>query len=95
MSPASCIENLTKIKAILEKGWCQGTYERDGACCIMGALNNANPFGSALRYPSRLALESIEHNLIGFNDTPGRTQGEVVGLIQKAIDNVKLAFELD
>ena len=72
-------------------GWIQGDFERNGGFCVAGAC------GMELRTRSTKATSdaiSRLEELIGrdwidlWNDAPGRTQAEVVALVDRAISEI-------
>lgn len=89
MSPV--LQILVTARGRVASGWCQHEYESEsGAVCALGALGfdedmSNDPAGEA--YEAR----SILRELCGWeliptwNDMPGRTQGEVVELFDRAI----------
>jgi hypothetical protein len=94
----SVAATLAEARKLIAQGWTQGEFKRvvDGVeCwCISGAIDKA-----ASDYkPNGLAFAALFHalraddfylssstNLIEWNDTPGRTQEEVLALIDRAI----------
>ena len=67
------------------QGWCQNTAEAAGGVCILWAiagqfmrLRDGQP---ALSYLRRVVGDDI----VGWNDTPGRTQAEVEAAYDSAI----------
>jgi len=75
----------------IRKGWCQGhnLEIRDGVqhCCIYGAIELAYP-GKELgkiEYRASIARKVLDKTgllVSEFNDTPGRTQQEVIDLLE-------------
>jgi hypothetical protein len=94
----SIAQVLTEARKLIAQGWTQGEYKRviNGVeCwCISGAMGQASPdykprdlAFAALFYAlgdDDLYLSSSS-NLTEWNDTPGRTQEEVLALIDRAI----------
>jgi hypothetical protein len=84
-------EILVKAKDILcTKGWIQGTFEKDGACCALGALGNATGDVAGCYFDEVEAehvLRRVVPNgrIVAFNDTPGRTKEEVLEAFDQAI----------
>jgi len=94
----SVAQVLTEARKLIAQGWTQGEYKRvvNGVeCwCILGAMGQA-----ASDYkPNGLAFAALFHalraddfylssssNLTEWNDAPGRTQEEVLALIDRAI----------
>lgn len=101
MTSPTTVEVLKKARALLEKGWCQGHYaigesgrevdamSKSARCfCIDGALIRANGTDSeyiATAAIVRAALGKAAFSPIGWNDAPGRTQSEVLDLMDRAI----------
>ena len=65
---------------------------RDAACwCLMGAVSRCSPYGSSVYMGALLALRSVLDDdgdtvLVDFNDHPDRTHGEVLALLDRAIE---------
>lgn len=95
------IETLKKARDLIarEGGWTQGAYARDAAgsacsiganaqCfCTLGALRLASDGDRDLARAAAAALRD-RHSMVwidDWNDTPGRTQAEVVALFDAAI----------
>jgi hypothetical protein len=92
-------EVLIQAKAIIERGWCQGTYaiDNDGhpvdfdsqkavAWCIRGATCLIAPDGYHNRYGAHELIKSITITPISqWNDEPGRTKEEVLDVLTQAI----------
>lgn len=73
-------------------GWTQGTYgSEDEGFCLMGAVSRANddviPWGAIDHLVSALGSEQI----IGWNDTFGRTKEEVLDLFDRTIARLENA----
>ncbi len=69
------------------------TDTRACSFCILGAVWRAvaghdNPMESRLVYALRNAIGE-DAKLVAYNDTPGRTQDEILALVDKAIENIK------
>jgi hypothetical protein len=94
----SVAQVLTEARKLIAQGWTQGEYKRvvNGVeCwCISGAMGQAAPdykpngleFAAlfrALRADDFYLSSST--SLIEWNDTPGRTQEDVLALIDRAI----------
>jgi hypothetical protein len=95
MNPTSdAISVLKNTKFLLQaRGWYQGNYtDQHGRMCLVGAMNCA-AFGEAFDVRATPADQYITRALgiagtetIGaWNDTPGRTVDEVIGVIDMAI----------
>lgn len=91
------IEVLTEARALVEQGWTQRAWARDRfgnagmwdeptACewCLVGALASAG-FGSGYNSAWKILRELTGDPLSAFNDAPGRTQAEVLDLLDRAI----------
>jgi hypothetical protein len=74
---------LQKARDLIEKGWCQNATQIGESYCMMGAIASVtdvwspsiNVLGKAIDTPS----------IVGWNDTSGRTQAEVLAAFDKAI----------
>jgi hypothetical protein len=81
---------VTLLKAaeyIKEHGWCQNSYSSgSGAVCIAGALNRIGyrSIASAQDISSTLHRHIGVDNYIAWQDTPGRTQAEVLKAMRGA-----------
>lgn len=91
---------LRAVRSFIERGWIQGNYAKtaDGtacniwseeACswCLLGAINAAY-FLTDLKTHSWVTFKISTLTTIGiatWNDTPGRSQQEVLDLLDKAI----------
>lgn len=86
-------QKLEEAMALIEKGWCQYTYSRDGCVCAMGAIATAiggqphmltvRGFDEAYGFVSK----AIGNQLVGmWNDTKGRAQAEVIEAFRKAAE---------
>lgn len=92
-------EALIKTRELIAAGWCQWSYakDKDGlavnfddpeACkyCLTGALNSVTPSLSTQRsVRDLLYTEAGEDSLAYWNDTEGRTQQDVLDLLDKVI----------
>lgn len=96
----NAVEVLQQARGLIAKGWVQGVSAVDAegnpvhsskgcAFCAVGALL-AVPcdFGPSLEAEDRLkrVLPKPFTSLVGFNDTKGRTQDEVLALFDLAIN---------
>jgi hypothetical protein len=67
---------------IEKHGWAQATFEAPtGAVCMTGAINRSGSF-----FRDEFALKShlvdvLDVHPMGWNDEPGRTQSDVVGVL--------------
>ncbi len=89
---------LIDARALLVKGWTQRAASRDkdglppsagkpAVCwCTYGALMTANWKESDTIYNWLEHKFDMKGGLIAWNDTPGRTQAEVLALFDKAIE---------
>jgi len=83
-------EALAKAADLLEQdGWCQGVLiDHYGRRCLLGAIEAARleDTSDALFSPicNAIQAELGGANPISWNDTPGRTQEEVVTLLRNA-----------
>lgn len=100
------IKRLKGVRALLERGWCQGAYARDtdGATCPAGS-ERAVRFclsGACLRvYLNTLPRMDIKNHLVetvqelGAPNLPAfndnHTQAEVLALVDKTIERVEAA----
>jgi hypothetical protein len=78
------------IRTLMTKGWAQGKYKNDkGHLCIWGAVgrsgaDRAEMFWYILDF---LAAEAGFDGITAWNDHPGRTYEEVIGLLDKLVSN--------
>lgn len=87
-----CMDEVGKIllgtaSYIEAHGWCQGSYEKNGAVCIVGAICRVVPDNSGyqLRADSVDRLEThLDSCATDYNDAPGRTKEEVLAALRKA-----------
>lgn len=91
-------EKLREARALIERGWCQDDPAQDAnrnlvcetdpdACrfCAFGAMSRVDPLGCADFALTQSARRKGYAGYIAFNDTPGRTQSEVLALFSEAI----------
>lgn len=102
MTSPSPVEVLQKARALLEKGWCQGVAARTDkgtsvsprnrhatSFCVYGSLCCA---GYEENMDLHAAIDDIMFGRLevysfgAWNDAPGRTQEEVLTLMDRAID---------
>jgi hypothetical protein len=83
---------LREAKGLVAKGWCQGHAREGDKFCAIGALCTAawETGDWSVMKRARAALGSIippdyHSSLMQWNDTPGRTQAEVVALFDEAL----------
>ena len=92
-------ETLIKARDLLAQGWCQGVawiHNKNGGYtyCIFGALEKSKDNQKAL-FEARdfiygaLARRQYEKDIEDFNDAPGRTQAEILKLMDDAIELAK------
>lgn len=76
---------LAAARLIERRGWCQGTYERRGRLCVLGALSAAGG-GRPVYYRAteRLSKTIGELYLATWNDRPGMTRTAVIAALRKA-----------
>ena len=83
-----------------EKGWCRGTYARNGngtpvhwtsefavSFCAIGAITKVSRSGTRASFKQNvveLLLPKGQRNLGAWNDDPKRTKAEVIALLKKA-----------
>lgn len=92
-------ETLRKAKDLIEQGWIQNRFEEpkykktffglltrlDGkSYCMLGAIN-AVAFGSLRSRTEYFLREAVTYDIIGWNDTTGRTKEQVLAAFDKAI----------
>lgn len=64
-------------------GWCQGRLENTrGMVCIVGALNKVIDSVDARNRAGIALTKALSYDPVKFNDTPGRTQEEVIALME-------------
>jgi hypothetical protein len=76
-------------KLLLEHGWIQGNFERDGKYCLLGALQKTGRFEAWI--PACYILKKNTkptQELTSWNDKPGRTFDEVIQLLDDSIESV-------
>lgn len=88
-------EALMQTRELLapEGAWCQGVAaDTHGARCLVGALTDATgrerdgqAYLDARDAIARCLWRTAVWSITGWNDWPGRTQAEVLGLLDKAI----------
>lgn len=71
---------------LVERGWMQGDYwnAHGTRCCLVGALDEAAKDDRVFDEACRLVRTIIGSELDAWNDTPGRTQAEVVAALRQA-----------
>lgn len=99
---AQAIAFLRRVESRLRQGWTQGAWARDAAgtarlpfssaaCrwCLAGALRAGDAPSGRARLWARAAVGRAIGDLgclVCWNDTPGRTQTEVLAVVAQAID---------
>ena len=82
--------SLRKAAAHVERGWCQNAYSKDGRVCAFGAIIEAELYDVAARVAMGKRLASVLgltfERIEMWNDTPGRTQAEVVAALRRAAE---------
>lgn len=77
-------------KLLLEQGWCQGRYQdTNGAHCLLGAMMTISRWRPSLARTAaveRLVRDLPSGTLPDWNDTKGRTLGEVIALIDRTLE---------
>lgn len=94
---------LRDAKVLLERyGWIQGDMENKHGFCALGALTSAlcsnrmsNPSIDIYNHPARFSLHKALDNrsVIAWNDYPGRTKEEVLGLFDLTIASLEVKKE--
>lgn len=87
------IDGLREGRARIERGWCQGQAHDPyaNAYCLIGSISR--PRSEVVQYLIR-AAGIRAWSLVMWNDTPGRTQAEVLALYDRATE-LALAEELE
>lgn len=83
---------LKTIALIEEKGWCQGSYQKDGKVCAKGGIRIAcnwplcddSSYDDAVAAVAKLIVGEVGNSIISWNDTPGRTKNEVLAVLRQA-----------
>lgn len=96
------LPDLKRIRNIIRRGWTQGASarlangkpcsalnSRAKSWCLWGAVNKADATGTAI-------IRALQHyDYIGWNDQFGRTQEEVLAVLDAAIaDSIKQEKEI-
>ena len=81
LSVADVLERAADVVA-KPGGWMQGSMGSDGCYCAWGAIIAASVTGD----PSKACrfFSGFVGGMVQFNDTPGRTQSEVVAKLREA-----------
>jgi hypothetical protein len=86
------VEALKLARAMVEDRWCpKGGTDDEGGVCAIVAMGQASGAWSDLYEKSRQCLRAAiplppTACIPGWNDTPGRTQGEVVAAFDRAVE---------
>jgi hypothetical protein len=93
------VEFLTEARGLIKEGWCQGSFRKItdngveycalGAMGYVGTEHHVDLIPSARRVFAQLLPEQYFEDtwpmVARWNDEPGRTQEEVLGMFDKAI----------
>jgi hypothetical protein len=93
---ATIADKLDEARALIEKGWCQGAFERRGCFCLYGAISQVTLGQADADSRSTEPLEELVAKAINdgseswelarWNDAYGRTQAEVIEAFRKAAE---------
>ena len=78
-------EHMTAFEVIQERGWIQFAYSSPDGVCLSQALTQAYPIWlqyAHAHWKLRKLLGGV--GLVEWNDYPGRTQEEVLAILQEA-----------
>lgn len=92
MNKKTIIKTLEKAHQLLiDKGWVQGLYEdQEGKHCAVGAVSKiTSNYNLKKECCAALAANTEYRNVIIFNDAPGRTKEQVLGLFTRTINRLK------
>lgn len=93
MTPRT-VTTLRKARALVVQGWCQGTaaiFIGDTLClcavaaCFDGALHDSLRWQRAVAALERAIGKKWGGHVARWNDAPGRTKAQVLGLFTRAI----------
>jgi hypothetical protein len=81
---------LDEARALIEKGWCQGSFYQNGCRCAYGAMLSTVK-GERLRFDLLDGMRGqmaavIDGPIFDWNDAPERTQAEVIEAFRKAAE---------
>jgi hypothetical protein len=78
---------LLRAKGTLANGWCQGDYrDGQGRYCVLGALDYEVPSKAGKKAIDALNEALGGHISLGtWNDMPGRTVEDVIGFIDRVL----------
>ena len=85
------VKRLKRARERVAMKWCQKTGGKiNGAVCALTAITHDISHGAFLLGEGRQEINLVERvigsPIIGWNDTPGRTQAEVVAAFDRAIE---------
>lgn len=86
----SVLKTLKNARRLLSIHWIQGAamMDDDGFCLSMAVTRSANTLGDLEAARNRLYdVIPTGCSIVEFNDTPGRTQAEILEVVNKAITN--------
>ncbi len=96
------LDILRSARALVARGWTQGAFARDASgnavrpkdpCairwCADGAVRSVDPYPSAALAAMDRVLAPCD--FVNWNDCPGRTQAEVLGAFDRAIESEERA----
>lgn len=92
MNKKTIIKTLEKARQLLiDKGWVQGVYgDQEGKHCAVGAIfeitSNSNLENECC---DALTANTKYRYVVDFNDAPGRTKKQVLGLFTRTINRLK------
>lgn len=82
------LETLKEARRLLAIHWIQGFSNVDDGYCLSEAVwHAAKTLGTSNGRARNRLYEVIPGSIVGFNDTPGRTQAEILEVVDKAIAN--------
>jgi hypothetical protein len=84
------LTTLIEARRIVAAGWIQWAWEDERGRCLMGAINHASDDCAVLsaaydRLKAQLPWADSAEPLMAWNDSDGRTQAEVLDLLDRAI----------
>jgi hypothetical protein len=84
------VEILKRARAMVEYRWCpRGGTDEEGGVCALVAIGKQFPTAEALRNDGAMHFFRAaigDRSIPEWNDTPGRTQAEVLAAFDRAID---------
>lgn len=86
-SNETLIGKFREVRELIAGGWTQNIMEKNGSYCIMGAIFECR--GKSFSYVDfdRIINPKIG-NMVTWNDTKGRTQQEVLNLLDEIIEEM-------